>query len=619
MENDVFNIQKKEVEKYFRPSNLSILNDREYKLIFNDQLLKTPEDTILNYFSLLREAANLKEGKNAGCGTLGHAAEPYPVAYQFLTHSYQKKLNYEQYLKSFENILHINLIKLHRVPTAKNHYNDLRYFVEIETIEGSEKDATYFAYYYGYVYISKEDNQFKISDIQFSGENYLCAPYHGWDYIAEAVVDIKYGEWCSLVKKRYPTRQNGYVKKIYFKGTDEKDYLIVFFQLTNGTDVEIAQYKRTSNGVWRLIRINPEKCLDKDRQNNIIKLGVIAPLTGSEAVYGQFVKNGIDLAVEMYNAQGGILGKQIETVTYDSKGVAQEAINAFENLVNNDKAHAVIGPVLSRTTLPVAPLAAKYNIPMITPTANHPDITKGYKPVFRAGFSNPYQGKGLAQFAYDKLNARKVSIMYDAADIYSTGLAEAFADAFEQQGGIVATYEGYTNDTEDFSPYLANVKASDSDVLFIPDYYHRAALIASQVKDIGMDVILLGGDGWVEWQNVENAAEIFDGAYFSSDYAVEDPTSANRNFITAYRKKYNQIPNNSAALGYDAAVIMLEAIRRAGTTESDSVISRIEATNLQGATGEIRFDKQHNAVMPIYMFRIEDGQNILIQKLRPTL
>lgn len=620
MKTDGFNIEKSEVEKYFRPSSLEILNNRDYKSIFYDScLLKTPEDTILNYFSILREAANPQEGKKAGCGTIGYARKPYPVAYQFLSNSCQQKLNYEQYLKTFENILHINLIKLHRVPADKKDPNKLRYFVEIETIEGSDKEAAYFAYYYGYVYICKEDIQYKISAIQLRGENYLCAPYHGWDYMAEDIVDIRYGEWCSVVKTRYPTRQNKYVKKIYFKGTDDRDYLFIFFELTNGTDIEIAQYMKTVDGIWRLIRIDPEKCLEKSRQNNTIKLGVIAPLTSSEAGYGQSVKNGIDLAVENYNAQGGILGKQIETVVYDSKGVAEEAINAFENLVNNDKVQGVIGPVLSRTALPVAPLAAKYNIPMITPTANHPDITKGYKPVFRVGFATPYQGKGLAQFAYDRLNARKASIIYDSANIYSIELAEAFSDAFKGLGGMIVTYEGYTNGTEDFNTYLANVQESDADILFIPDYYRPTSLIASQAKDAGVDAILLGGDGWDGWETVENAAQIFDGSYFSSDYAVDDPTAVNRNFISAYRRKYNQNPDTSAALGYDSAVIMLEAIKRAGTTESNTVIERIEATNLQGVTGEIRFDRQHNPTKPIYMFRIEEGKNILIQKLRPTL
>jgi len=175
--------EERDVEKYFRPSKLPILNDRDIRSdFFNpfwekkpseialpDYLLKTPDDTIINYYSILRQAANPQKGKGAGCGTLGLAWTPYPVAYNFLSSTYREKLDYNQYLKSFENILHINLIKLKRIATDEKHPDSMKYFVEIETIEGSEKDVAYFAYYYGYLYIFREGNQYKISDLQFYG------------------------------------------------------------------------------------------------------------------------------------------------------------------------------------------------------------------------------------------------------------------------------------------------------------------------------------------------------------------------------------------------------------------------------------------------------------------
>ena len=266
--------EKVDVEKYYRPSKLPVLNDK-YNTRFYDEyfgkkysviklpasLFKTPEETILNYFSILREAANPQKGKGAGCGTIGNATLPYPVAYNFLSSVYQKQLSYEQYLKTFENILHISLIKYREIPVYNNLSNIVRYFVEIETIERSEKEASYFSYYYGFIDLIKENGEYKISDINFYGENYLCAPYHGWAYMAEAVVDVKYGGWCSLVEKRYPTEQEDYIKKIYFKGTDGNDYQIEFFQLTNDTDIEIAQYKKGTDKKWELIKIEPEKCL----------------------------------------------------------------------------------------------------------------------------------------------------------------------------------------------------------------------------------------------------------------------------------------------------------------------------------------------------------------------
>jgi len=263
----------KDTEKYFRPSKLPSINDRFSNYNFFDtfydktpseiklpsNLLKTPEDTIINYFSVLRQAANPLEGKGAGCGTLGNAQIPYPVAYNFLSSKYRDKLNYNEYLKSFGNILHINLIKLKRAPEL----NKMKYFVEIETIEGTEDNSSNFAYYYAFIEISKEGTLYRISNVQLFGEDFLCAPYHGWNHNAEAVVDIKYGDWCLLVRKRYPTKQEGYVKNIYFKGTDGNDYKFMFFQLTNDTDIEIAQYKKDEKGIWNLIKLNPEKCLEK--------------------------------------------------------------------------------------------------------------------------------------------------------------------------------------------------------------------------------------------------------------------------------------------------------------------------------------------------------------------
>ena len=255
-------------EEYFRPSKLPILNDRDYKLfsvdyveqpsevVIPDSLLSTPEDTLINYFSILREAANPQRGKITGCGSIGYGEIPYPIAYNFLSSSYQDKVNYKQFLKSFENILHIDLIKLRQAPRDEKHPNSIRNFIEMETIEGSEKGTAHFAYYYGFIYLEKEENQYKITGMEFHGENYLCAPYHGWDYIAEAVVDIKYGDWCSLVKERYQTQQDGYIKKISFKGTDGNDYLIEFYLLTNGTDIEVTQYKKNKSGEWESIYID---------------------------------------------------------------------------------------------------------------------------------------------------------------------------------------------------------------------------------------------------------------------------------------------------------------------------------------------------------------------------
>ncbi|MGG3802689.1 hypothetical protein [Metabacillus fastidiosus] len=261
--------QKDLNEKYFRPSKLPALNKRNLSYSIGEkdsiqielpkQFMLTPRDTIINYFSILREAAHLSDNIAGGCGTVGMATLPYPVVYNFLTIEYQKRVNYKNFFNSFRNIGHINLVKLKRVRNEKEKWE---YFAEIETIEGSLKGLTYFAYYYSFITIIRENDVYKIDDLHFYGEDFLCTPYHGWSHDAEAVVDIKYGNWCKLVSRRYPTVQNGYVKNVFFKGTDGNDYLFIFFELTNGTDIEIAQYRRGLDGGWIEIKIDPEKCLE---------------------------------------------------------------------------------------------------------------------------------------------------------------------------------------------------------------------------------------------------------------------------------------------------------------------------------------------------------------------
>jgi len=270
---------KPSVENYFRPSALPVLNDRFTYRFFDpyyqketDQiklpkdLLKTPTDTLINYFSILREASNSAEDKYSGCGTIGSAQIPYPVAYQFLSKEYQKRLPYDQYIKSFLNILHTSLIKFKEVPVYDSPADQLRYFVEIETIEGTESGTSNFAYYYAFVDLIKEDGVYKINSIDFTGEDFLCAPYHGWSHDADSSIEIRYGGWCNMIEKKYPTKQKDYVKQVSFHGTDGNDYLFLFYQLTNNTDVEIAQYMKSKEGKWQLTKLDPEKCLEKKQQ-----------------------------------------------------------------------------------------------------------------------------------------------------------------------------------------------------------------------------------------------------------------------------------------------------------------------------------------------------------------
>lgn len=267
-------IRNRDLEKYFRPSSLPIKNtlvknsqffdpyyEKNYKeIILPSTLTRTPYETVLNYFTILREAENLNKNQLGGCGTVGMAKLPFPIAYNFFTENYRKSISYSDYLQSFAGIGHLNLIKMNRLPDEKG---IVPYFIELESIEGSSKGVTYFAYYYGYVQLKRVQNLYKIDQMKLYGEDFLCAGYHLWQHDAESVVAIMYGEWCKLIKKQLPTKQDGYVKTIDFLGTDGADYRFIFYQITNDTDVLISQFRKDSKGNWESIRIDPTKCLEK--------------------------------------------------------------------------------------------------------------------------------------------------------------------------------------------------------------------------------------------------------------------------------------------------------------------------------------------------------------------
>ncbi|MEF9958484.1 MAG: ABC transporter substrate-binding protein [Niameybacter sp.] len=357
-------------------------------------------------------------------------------------------------------------------------------------------------------------------------------------------------------------------------------------------------------------------CQQAGGSNDSIKVGASFDLTGSCAQYGIAASNGAKLAIEEYNAAGGVLEKQIEFILEDNKANQQDATNAFKKLVENDKVVAFIGSDISSTTETIAHLAAKKNIPMITPTGTKADITTIGNNIFRACYIDPAQGELLAKFATEDLNAKKVAVLINSESDYSSGIAEAFQELFEANGGEIVRVENYGNSDVDFKPILTNVKNADPEVIVIPDYYEMIANIATQAREIGIDATLIGGDGWdgVTEKTVNNP-EVVEGSYFVNHYTVEDSSEMVQNFIQNYKAKYNEEPNAFAALGYDAARIMLEAIKTAGTIDATAVVTALQNTDLECVTGDITFDANRNPVKSVSVIAIQNGQNKLYKKL----
>ncbi|PKM94002.1 MAG: amino acid-binding protein [Firmicutes bacterium HGW-Firmicutes-1] len=346
-----------------------------------------------------------------------------------------------------------------------------------------------------------------------------------------------------------------------------------------------------------------------------IKLGLIVPKTGQVAQYGIAVENAAKLAVDEVNAAGGINGQEVILVSYDNKADAQESISVFNRLVDNDKIVALVGPVISSTSLAVGELANDLEIPMISPTATNLNVTVGLDYVFRACYIDPYQGGTVAKFANENLKATKAAILYNSGDDYSTGLAEAFKATFEEAGGTVTDYEGYTADDKDFKAVLTKIKGNSPEVIFIPDYYNTVGLIAGQVKEVGLEAVMLGGDGWDDVQ--KEYADVMEGSYFANHYAADDPDPIVQDFITAYKSAYNgETPNALAALGYDATKIMLAAIKTANTTNGPAIREALAATDADAVAGHVTFDENGDPLKAISMIKIVAGELKLEAKVQ---
>lgn len=357
-------------------------------------------------------------------------------------------------------------------------------------------------------------------------------------------------------------------------------------------------------------------CQKADASSDTIKIGGSFDLTGEAAQYGIATSNGVKLAIDEYNANGGVLGKQIEFILEDNKASQVDATNAFKKLVDNNKVIGFIGSDISSTTETIANLAAEKNIPMITPTGTKLGITTIGPNIFRACYVDPAQGELLAKFATEDLKAQTAAIMINSEQDYSTGIADAFEAAFTAAGGTVVEKVNYGKNDVDFKPILANIKNANADVVVIPDYYETIATLITQAREIGITSTCIGGDGWdgVTEKTVNNP-EVVEGSYFVNHYTVEDDAVIVQDFISNYKATYDAEPNAFAALGYDAAKILIEAIKTCESTEADAITAAMQNTSLDCVTGHITFDENRNPVKSVSVIEIKEGQNTLYKKL----
>lgn len=351
-----------------------------------------------------------------------------------------------------------------------------------------------------------------------------------------------------------------------------------------------------------------------------ILIGHFASLTGSEATFGQSTDNGIKLAVDEINEAGGINGKKVKLVTLDDKGDAREAGLAVTRLVTHDQVAAVLGEVASKLSLAGAPICQENGVPMISPSSTNPKVTKVGDMIFRVCFIDPFQGSVCAKFAKesDRIKATKAAILTDQASPYSVGLQEEFEKAFVAMGGTIVSKQTYNAGDQDFSAQLTAIRGADPDVVFVPGYYTDVGNIAIQARTLGLTKPLLGGDGWDSVKLGEIAGSNINGCYYSNHYSHEDPNPRVQEFIKKYSERHQQTPDGLAALGYDAARILFEAMKRSAALDGKSLAAEIAKTkDFDGVTGRISIDGERNAVKPAVILEMKDGKPTYVSTIQP--
>jgi branched-chain amino acid transport system substrate-binding protein len=350
----------------------------------------------------------------------------------------------------------------------------------------------------------------------------------------------------------------------------------------------------------------------------VIKVGEFASLTGSEATFGQSSHKGTALAINDLNAAGGVLGKQIQLLTEDDQSQAGQPATVVRKLITSDGVVAILGEVASSKSLEAAPICQQYKIPMISPASTNPKVTETGDYIFRVCFIDPFQGTVMANFARKTLRLNTAAVLTDVKSDYSLGLAKFFKQRFIADGGKIVVEQNYSAGDKDFNAQLTAIKAANPDGIFVPGYYTEVGLIVLQARQQGITVPLFGGDGWESSSLVPIGGQALEGCFFSTHYSPQDTSPAVQNFVKKFRAEYNEMPDAMAALGYDSAMILADAFKRAGSTDGAKVRDALTTTkDFAGVTGEITIDTDRNASKPAVILTVTNGQFQYVETIKP--
>jgi branched-chain amino acid transport system substrate-binding protein len=341
---------------------------------------------------------------------------------------------------------------------------------------------------------------------------------------------------------------------------------------------------------------------------NSVRVGVFLSLTGATAGYGISSLNSFKLATEEVNSAGGINGRLVELITEDDHSNAQEVAGLVSKLIKQDKIHALLAEPISTRAMIAAPIAQENKVVMISPAAVKPELTMQGDYIFRACFISSAEGEEIATFAKDNLRAKRAAIVLDGKNDYAVVLAGFFSEYFKKLGGEIVSEQTYEANDKDVSAQIKSINAAKPDVIFAPGFYTTAGTVAREVKRQGTKAILIGSDGWDSPSLLDGAGDAFEGVYFANHFWVGSGNELVIKFVADYTARYGIAPDAGAATAYDAAQLLFDAIKRAQSTEGAAIRDALAKTkNFQGVTGRITLDANRNALVPVYILRIEKG------------
>ena len=348
-----------------------------------------------------------------------------------------------------------------------------------------------------------------------------------------------------------------------------------------------------------------------------IPIGLIFPLSGSVSMFGNASRDGALLAIEEINNAGGLLGRQLVPFFQDDQNIPEMTINAFTMLTTRHNVRLIVGSSTSGATMAVSPLAQQRRVVLISPSATNVRVTDAGNFIFRACFIDSFQGVVGAEFAFNNLRARRAAVLYDAGADYNSDLAMAFRDHFASLGGQVVAFEAYQTGDVDFNAQAARIRAANPDVIYLPNYVHDVSLQIRQIRGMGMNIPLLGGDGWdgVIDQIGDEALNTF----WSAGFAADTSEPRGKAFVQAFDARFSRPATQFAALGYDAMMILADAIRAAGTAEAAAVRAAMEKTDGEYITGRIRFDERRNPIKSAAIMEIVNRDGKMANSYNTTI